>query len=221
MGTAWVPSRSANRQPVQVVLRGVPHQSRLLQEQHFRMPRHRLQGVAEVGLLSGPAVPVRGGPGIPLAAVAEQSGGGDQRAVGMRLLLDQARAASPELLRAEVFLDRIERLFDPPPRVVQVRQVGDAVAPGIQQGRALQVGGAGVGVLHQLHLKRTPPGVGVPAGQCPQGIARFRARSSRVGLATHRGGEARLLPTARDRASLSVLQNLLRPCQAADPVFPP
>ncbi len=145
------------------------------------MLRQPDQAVLAVGLRQRLAVRRLGGLAQGGVPVREQPHHGDQIEVREQLLLDQALALAVELLELQELFAALVHFFDPPPGVVQVRQVGNAVAPGVQQGGAQHVGAAGVRVLDEPQRDALPEGAGILAGQVPERVRAGQEAHERVG----------------------------------------
>ena len=102
--------------------------------------------------------------------VGEQPRHGDQIEVGVQLLLHQTLALAVELVDLQELLADLVHFLDAPAGMIQIRQVGDAVVLGSQQGGAQHVRGGGVGVLHEPQRDGPPARAGILAGQVPESV---------------------------------------------------
>ncbi len=119
-----------------------------MQEQPFEVPPDRAQAVAEIGLQRWLA---RIGTVASLAVVGEQPGHRDEAEMGAQLLLDEQLALAVELLHGQHLLGNLVQLFDSPSGMVQVGQVGNAIAAAVEQGGGQHVGARPRGVLDEAH----------------------------------------------------------------------
>ncbi len=145
------------------MLQGFAHIRGVAQQQALQMLRQPGQAVLEIGLRGRLAVRLPSGLAAVRVPVGEQPRHGDQIEVGVQLLLHQTLALAVELVDLQELLADLVHFLDAPAGMIQVRQVGDAVALGVQHGGAQHVGGRGVGVLHEPGRMRTSVSVRSPS----------------------------------------------------------
>ncbi len=163
------------------MLQGFAHIRGVAQQQALQMLRQPGQAVLEIGLRGRLAVRLPSGLAAVRVPVGEQPRHGDQIEVGVQLLLHQTLALAVELVDLQELLADLVHFLDAPAGMIQVRQVGDAVALGVQHGGAQHVGGRGVGVLDEPQRDGSPDAAGILAGQVPEGVRAGQDAHERVG----------------------------------------
>ncbi len=162
------------------VLQGFAHIRGVAQQQALQMLRQPGQAVLEIGLRGRLAGRLPSGLAALRVPVGEQPRHGDQIEVGVQLLLHQTLALAVELVDLQELLADLVHFLDAPAGMIQVRQVGDAVALGVQHGGAQHVGGGGVGVLDEPQRDGPPARAGILAGQVPEGVRAGQDAHERV-----------------------------------------